>query len=135
MIGWAIVSWQANRREVRKEQRAVVDAAKKLAVECAAASSTYMCSEGRDEAAEGSIKSQLDLLEIELGRIPEYGEDRALVGAMAKFADACTGADFESSSKAARSRSDAEVLLISSTRNALLKALEENFSRRYSSAS
>lgn len=135
IVGWAIVSWQANRREIRKEQRTVADAAKKLVVDCASEAIACMCAEERDEGAEGKIKSLLDLLELELGRIPGYKVDLLLVGAMAAFADSCTGGDFESAARSQRSRRDPDVLQVGSSRNALLVKLEESFTRRYSSHS
>lgn len=133
ILGWWVVNWQANRREIRKEQRSIADAAKKLTVSCADEAIGYHCTKGRDESTEGQIKSQLELIEIELARIPEYREDKELVRAMAAFADACTGGEFESSSKGQLSRSDPLLVRISSERNFLLVRIEESFSRRFTS--
>lgn len=131
VAGWAVVNWQANRRESRKEQRSVMDAAKRLAVETASKSAAYMCADERSEAIEADIKSCLDQIEIELGRIDGYPKVRSLVEAMAEFGDAATGADFESATRRARPRTDPAVLRVMVARNRLMRELEVLFSQRF----
>ena len=131
VVGWGIVNWQANRRELRNEQRAVVDAAKKLVVESASKAAAYMCEADRSEATEADIKASIDQIEIELRRISDYATVTQLVQAMGEFADAATGADFESATRRSRHRRDPAVLRVMVARNALMRELETLFSERY----
>lgn len=109
----------------------MMDAAKKLAVETAAKAASYMCTAARSEDIEADIKSSLDQIEIELGRIAGYPKERSLVEAMAEFGDAATGGDFESAVRRARPRNDPTVLRVVVARNRLMHELELLFSRRY----
>lgn len=129
--GWAIVNWQNNRRENRKEARALLDASKDLAVDIAANARAYMCQAARDEEAEAEIKAGLEELEIELLRLPMYERLRNLVSAVADFADAATGADFESANRRARDRSDPETQALMAARNVLLTRMEQVYASEY----
>lgn len=131
IAGWAIVNYQNNKREIRKEERALIDAAKKLAIELAAKARTYMCSATRSEDTEADIKSGLEQLEIELTRLRGYSKHLALISVMAGFADAATGADFESAERRARLASDPEPQALVIARNMLMMQLERSFSDRY----
>ncbi len=125
VVGWAVVSWQTNRRERRKEVRGIVDAIKRRVVDVSSTAETYMCGASRDQAAEAEVKAGLDEIEIELGRLPFYRKRPELVTAMARFADACTGGDFESARWSSRLRSSVEAQEILRTRNWLVGVLEE----------
>lgn len=131
VAGWAIVNHQNNRREIRKEERALIDAAKKLVIELAAKARAYMCGASRSEDIEADIKSGLEQLEIELSRLRGYSKNLALISAMAGFADAATGADFESAARRARLGSDPEPQALVIARNMLMMQLEALFSARY----
>ena len=131
VIGWAIVNWQNNRREERKEARALLDSAKKLAVELAAKAQDYMCQADRDEELEAEIKAGLDALEIELTRLPNYQSLRNLVSAVADFGDAATGADFESAARRARVRNEPEPQALVAARNTLLIRMEQVFASEF----
>ncbi len=108
-----------------------MDAAKRLAVDIAADAVAYMGEHQRNEVTEAEIKTCLDLLEIELGRLDDYESERQVVRAMGKFSDAVTGGDFESAQRIARSRSDPAVQQIVAARNALMSTLESLFTTRY----
>jgi hypothetical protein len=131
VAGWAVVNHQNNHREVRKEERALVDGAKKLIVELAHSARDYMCAPSRNQATEADIKSGLEQIEIELKRLPGYSKDAALVAAMARLADDATSADFESASRRPRQPSEPEPQALMLARNLLMMALEASFARRY----
>lgn len=131
LAGWWVVNLQANKREARKEERALIDSAKKLAIETSGKARTYMCTNARCEDVEAEIKLLLDQLEIELTRLPGYASDGELVDAMGRFANAATGADFESAERRARTPSDPEPQELAAARNELLRRLEAPFARRY----
>lgn len=131
LAGWAVLNGQNNRRELRKEERALVDGAKKLVTEVSKTALEYMCAADRNEGAEADIKLTLDQVEIELGRLPRYESEGVLVTAMAQFADAATGGDFESHTKTAATRGDPGPQRLVLARNELLSKLEDLFSERY----
>ena len=70
-FGWIITNWQNNRRETRKEGRSACDAIKKYILEITVKGKKYYLE--RDGEISFEIKSELELLEIELGRIPFFG--------------------------------------------------------------
>ncbi len=125
VLGWWVVSRQTNRRERRKEIRSIVDAVKKRVVDTAAQSIGCMCGKSRDAAAESEVKAALDELEIEMSRLPFYASRKEMVKAMADFADACTGGDFESVRWVTRLSTSREAQAIILSRNWLLQNLEE----------
>lgn len=129
--GWAVVNRQNNQRERRKEERALVDGAKKLVIEVAAKARATMCATKREEASELDIKCMLDQLEIELMRLPGYERSTALINAMGNLADAATAGDFESAAWRPRLASDPEPKTLMTTRNMLLQQLEAEFCSRY----
>jgi hypothetical protein len=131
LIGWYVVNLQNNKREARKEERALIDGVKKLVIDLTGQARSYMCAEARDEGVETEIKLKLSQVEIELGRFPRYAETPALVDAVAAFGDAATGADFESATRTARKNSDPEPQALALARNDLLQKLESLFTDRY----
>lgn len=133
VLGWGIVNYQTNRREARKEDRALIDAAKKLVVETGAAARRYMADAHRNPDTETDIKLALQQLEIELNRLPGYTANVALVEAMAAFGDASTGGDFESANRRSKTSADPAMQALASSRNELLAQLELEFVLRHSS--
>ena len=131
VAGWFMVNWQNNRRENRKEERALLDAAKKLVIDMATKARAYMSAIDRNEETEADIKAGVDQLEIELGRLPRYKQETKLINAVAAFGDAATAADFESATRMPRKLSDAEPQALMAARNTLLTSLELLFSARY----
>lgn len=131
LIGWYVVNRQNNKREARKEERALIDGVKKLVIDLTGQARNYMCTETRDEGIEAEIKLRLSQVEIELERLPGYVTTSVLVDAMAAFGDAATGADFESATRTARSNSDPEPQALALARNDLLQKLESLFTDRY----
>lgn len=129
--GWAVVNWQNNQRERRKEDRALVDGAKKLTIEAAAKARAMMCAASRDQEAELEVKCVLEQLEIELCRLSDYRRNWTLVRTMAALADAATGGDFESANWRPRTAVDPEPKQLMAARNTLLEQLELDFARRY----
>lgn len=131
VVGWWVVNRQHDKRERRKEERALVDGLKKLVIEVSKSATDYMCAPHRDEGIESDLKLALDQIEIELARFRAYASDGELVTAMGNFADAATGDDFESHTKKAVSRSDAGPQRLALRRNQLLSLLETRFSLKY----
>lgn len=131
LTGWYVVNRQNNKREARKEERALIDSVKKLVIDLTGQARSYMCTEARNEDIEADIKLRLSQIEIELGRLPRYAETSSLVDAVAAFGDAATSADFESATRSARKISDPEPQMLALTRNDLLQKLELLFTDRY----
>jgi hypothetical protein len=128
--GWFVANWQANRREDRKEARGLLDHAKRLAVQVADDALCYLC-EG-NVALAPRITSNLDLVEIELQRLPKFGAKGCpLLAALVAFQDATTGGDFETANPEQRPRQSAEAVTVLRTRNALLGAMEQHFVKHY----
>lgn len=92
---------------------------------------SYMCAADRRVDTKADIKLALDQLEIERARWPGYGPKHALVGPLAAFGDAATGADFESATRIARQPADAEPQALMLARYAVLRSLEAEFSARH----
>lgn len=130
VIGWAVVNHQHNRRETRKEGRALIDSAKKIAVEVSRQAVDYYC-----EADKGSlsydIKAALEALEIELERTPHFLPVSPLMYAFLQFSEAITGGSFEKADRQPVERSSSTVSQILATRNALLSELERQFRVHY----
>ena len=131
LAGWYVVNRQNNKREARKEERALIDGVKKLVIDLTGQARSYMCTEARDEDQEADIKLRLSQMEIELGRLPCYAETPWLVDAVAAFGHAATSADFESATRSARKVSDPEPQTLALARNELLQKLEQLFTDRY----
>src|SRR5689334_9586069 len=116
LVGWFVVNYQANKREDRKEARAMFDGARKWIMEIADNSIKYQCDDKPELAL--PIKSTLDVLETEFERVPNFGvRGHPLMGRLIEFQDAVTGGDFESESRTRRTLSSVEVALVLATRN------------------
>lgn len=126
VFGWFVANHQANRREERKEARALVDESRKRIAEITTASLSYEM-EGKAELTT-TIKSSLDLLEVDLRRMPHMQfKGSPLLRALVDFQDAVTGGDFESADHPKRTFVSPEVQAILRTRNALIAELERQF--------
>jgi hypothetical protein len=78
------------------------------------------------------IKWSLDVLEIELERLPDAGAEHfMLFEALACFAEACTGGEFEQKNRARLDHTSAEIREIYLTRNRLLSVVDRHFDRVY----
>ena len=129
VIGWLVVNSQHNRRETRKEGRALIDAAKKLVQEIAKNAVAYHC-DGKDDVA-FDIKASLEALEIELERTPHFFKVSPLMYKFVKFSEAVTGGQFESASREKLPVTAPLILDILRSRNVLLSELERQFKVHY----
>lgn len=125
IFGWWITNSQNNTRETRKEARSLSDGAKKLTVELSTLSLEYWMSDTEEHASE--IKSQIELLEIELERFPLFTKGGHLMTSFLKFSDAVTGGSFESNQRQKSAVNAPEVLAVRRARNALLSQIEAEF--------
>jgi len=131
VIGWILVNYQNDKRELRKEARALVDAAKKSIVELAAKAVSYHVDGKVDTAYE--IKAGIEALEVECERLPgaSFLRNSPLMLCLVAFADAMTGGDFESQSPQKKSPTSPEVAVILRTRTAMISELERVFRVHY----
>src|SRR3989442_12507600 len=88
VIGWAVVNSQHNKRESRKEARALVDAAKET-INDASKKTVDDLAEGANESAY-DVKAGLEALEIEFERLPNFVKGCPLMQRLIEFADALT---------------------------------------------
>lgn len=130
VMGWFVANLQANKREDRKEARALVDAAKARAMQIAGDSLKYLCEGQTDLAIQ--IKSSFEALEVELTRLPNFSSKASpLLKTLIDFQDAVTGGDFETASPARRTSQSPEVAAVLRTRNAFHAELERQFRVHY----
>lgn len=126
VIGWVVVNHQHNRREDRKEFRALSDRAKALTASIAKDAMAFHCEGKTDLTAQ--IKWDLDALELELTLFPNYSvRDGPLLSCYVAFADAVMGGDFEAAEPSKVDRNAPIVLAILRTRNALIGEIEHQF--------
>lgn len=134
IIGWWLVNRQSNKRETRKEHRALVDAAKREILRIADDAASYFMD--TMSSLSPKITWSLEVLEIELERMPDAGANhKALFDALADFADACTGGEFEQKNRARLDHASGEIRSIYLTRNRLLSAIDQHFDLVYASLS
>lgn len=134
VIGWWLVNRQSNKRETRKEHRALADAAKREILRIADDAASYFMD--TMSSLSSKITWSLEVLEIELERMPNVGEShKALFDALANFADACTGGEFEQKNRARLDHASAEIRAIYLTRNRLLSAIDRHFDLVYAAPS
>lgn len=131
LIGWVVTNHQNNKREARKEGRSACDSGKKYALEIAAKGKKYLCN--RDSEIAFEIKSELDLLEVELGRIPCFGvgSNSTLMRKFINFSDAITGDDFEQKDVNNLLPTDDRIQAIVRHRNQLMQEIEKQFKLQF----
>lgn len=131
LLGWYVTNRQNNRRETRKEGRSACDACKKYSLEITTKGRKYLCS--RDSELAFEIKSELDLLEVELGRIPFFGigKNSSLMKSFIKFSDAITGGDFEEKNALNLDPMDDRIQIIVRFRNQLMQEIERQFKLQF----
>ena len=130
VVGWFVANFQANRREDRKEARALVDRAKLLAEGIAKDAIDYLASP--DSALAPKLKADLDLLEIELSRLPNFDVRSApLISRLTHFQEAVTGGDFETADRPGRGAGSYEVRAVMTARNELMWEMERQFRAYY----
>ncbi len=81
------------------------------------------------------IKSELDLLETELGRIPYFGigDNSSLMKAYIKFSESITADDFEERDAKKLSANDEKIQKIVRSRNELMQEIERQFKMQFCS--
>jgi hypothetical protein len=130
ILGWLIVNATNNGRELRKEARSAADAAKKLGGTISGNAVTYFTT-AKDELAY-DVKSELELLEIELERLRRF-EGSILFEAYVAFQESCTGGDFESAARVQHTKNSEQILGIVRARNILFQEIEQAFAHEYCS--
>lgn len=131
IIGWIVTNNQNNKRETRKEGRSACDSIKKYTLEIAAKGRIYLDSRESDLAFD--IKSDLDLLEVELSRIPYFGigENSTLMRKFIAFSEAITGDDFEQKEYQNLQANDPRLHAIVRYRNQLMQEAEKQFKMQF----
>lgn len=130
VLGWLIVNATNNGRELRKEARAAADAAKKLGGSISGNAVAYFTTT-KDELAY-DVKSELELLEIELERLRGF-EGSELFRSYVAFQEACTADDFESAARIQHAKNSEQVLRVVRSRNKLFQEIEQAFALEYCS--
>ena len=87
----------------------------------------------RDGEISFEIKSELELLEIELGRIPFFGvgQNSTLMKCFISFSDALTDEDFEQKDAPKLASTDPKIQRIMRKRNSLLREVERQFKLQF----
>jgi hypothetical protein len=129
VVGWWYVNSQSNRRETRKEHRALIDASKREVANIANEAAEYRCDVRSDLAPK--IKWSLQALEIDLERLPGFFPTSEIMKGLMDFSDACTGGDFEMTERVAHLAESEEVRSIFAQRNLLIQHLEKWFRSQY----
>ena len=131
LTGWVVTNHQNNKRETRKEGRSACDAGKKYALEIASKGKKYLCN--RDSEVAFDIKSELDLLEVELGRIPYFGigPNSTLMNKFIGFSESITGGDFEQKGAKNLLPTDERIQAIVRHRNQLMQEIEKQFKLQF----
>ena len=128
-VGWMVVNHQNNKRETRKEFRALVDTAKVEARTIAKLRLDDMLKGANDNALE--ITSGLTALEVNLERFDNFLPNTPLMSAYVAFSEALTGGDFQSAARTARPRNDPAIGAVLRTRDELFASLEQKFRAVY----
>lgn len=130
VLGWAVVNHQNDRREARKEYRSLIDSVKKQVVDVSDKAVSYLKDE--DSQLSVDIKWALDVMEIEVSRIPGYAAMNSKIqAAYVAFTEACTGGKFEQADRSAVAADSYEVNMVILSRNALIQELETWFTKKY----
>lgn len=131
LIGWTVTNHQNNKRESRKEGRSACDSIKKYTLEISANGIKYLATRDFETALE--IKNDLDLLEVELSRIPYFGigPNSTLMQKFIIFSDALTGDDFEQKYAPSLPPTDKRAQAIIRFRNQLIKEVEKQFKMQF----
>lgn len=129
VLGWYLVNKQSNKREVRKEMRAVCDRSKALVREAVALGMQYWA--GTNGVLAWQVKAVLEELEVELSRFPDRHGRQDLLGKHADLLDAITGADFESKERTVRGEGDPLLRDMARARQRLLIEIEHKFDVHY----
>lgn len=128
IAGWWLVNQQNNKREARKECRALIDAAKREIVRIADDATRYFMD--TTSQLDRQITWSLDALEIEIERLPP--ESTAVpITAFSKFADACTSGQFQEKNRRQLDHTSDQIKAIHLARNHLISSLERHFDLLY----
>ena len=131
VIGWGLVNHQNNKRETRKEARALIDSVKKQATDVARQAVSYHCETKPDLAYD--IKAALEQIEIELERLrdPCFHRQGPLMDAFVCFSNAITEGEFETAGAGGLLQTAPQIHRIRRTRNTLFAEVERQFRAHY----
>lgn len=130
VVGWLVTSYQANRREARKEKRAEVDACCKLAAELLDKARVFYSLPGAHESASGKAAEVRFLLQRLLSRLERMQLQDARFRLRLPGSDlmeSLTGGDFESIGRLALGVSDPVLLDIEGDTHRVMNELEIGF--------
>ena len=134
-LGWFITSWQANRREVRKERRSDVDACCKLTSDVLDRARKYYLSEASHDSKQ--VEADISFLMTRLiRRVERLGKQDAKFDAeneIGALFDRVTGGDFGSHQRNKRSCDDPLFGHLEDDAHSLMDKLEGAFDRVYTS--
>lgn len=132
IFGWFVVSRSNDRRETRKELRALVDAIRKATIEIETAAHEYFRVEAASSGHQGMILRR-DILRLSgLLTTLKAADPRFDIGqSLMEFRQTITGGDFDSAERKARVPADRLFLEISSAAQTLLENLESAFAQAY----
>lgn len=126
VLGWIVVNHQNNKREDRKEFRALVDRSRDLAMSIASCALEFHSK--ADSSLTSKLKWDLDALEIYLMQLPNFTvKDGPMLTRFAAFYDAVTGGDFEASKPQIKDQNSEEIRAVLRTRNKLVEEMECQF--------
>lgn len=131
ILGWIVTNSQSNKRETRKEGRAACDSIKEYVLQASIKGREYYST--RTEELAFDTKSELELLEIELSRIPYFGvgENSTLMSRYVDFSNALTDGDFEQKDAPKYTATDKKMQRIIRVRNVLLREVERQFKLQF----
>ena len=107
----------------------MADNSKRLTLQVTELSIKYFCSNQEDLAS--NVKSEIEILEIELERFPLFKQGSTLMVKFIDLSETLTDGDFESQSRVVLSPHSPEIGAIRIARNALLGEIERQFSVHY----
>jgi hypothetical protein len=131
VLGWMVVNHQNNKRETRKEARSMSDLAKIATKKISSLSEKYLTTVQEDEQLSLEIKSELELLEVELERFPDFSKESPLMTKFSAFADSITGGEFEAKNRRADAQDADSVRKVRRSRTDLLSEIENQFSKHF----
>lgn len=133
IVGWLVVNWQTNRREQRKEIRALIDSTEKLILEIEVTARDYYALPGSAEKAQTlalQIKASFRTLSSRLTVLKNCSARFNATEKLIAFRTAVTGGDFESSIRPSCPPTHRVFSEISAEAGSLVNLLNEQYAER-----
>jgi hypothetical protein len=132
-VGWVVTSWQANRREVRKERRAEVDACCKMTAELLERSRKFYLADATDTSQHSAADIHFLMARL-IRRVERLGQQHwglEAVSEVGSLFDSVTGNDFDSPHRQRRAADDPLFKKIEEDAHVLMDKLENAFAHIY----